>query len=73
VRLKRRAIQLGLRGAILEQYAREWIVEIEDISNFVAIERAHAAEPGFGRLMLPREDVYPVTDPSVALRLLLDR
>jgi len=37
--LERRAIQLGLRGEILARYAREWIIEIEDISAFVAEQR----------------------------------
>lgn len=34
-RLERRAIQLGLRGELLARYSREWIVGIEDISEFV--------------------------------------
>ena len=38
--LERRAIQLGLRRAALERYAREWINQIEDISDFVATQRA---------------------------------
>jgi hypothetical protein len=34
-KLERRAIQLGLRGPTLERYANEWIVEIEDLAEFV--------------------------------------
>jgi len=34
-KLERKAIQLGLRGEMLVAYAREWIVWIEDISEFV--------------------------------------
>ncbi|WP_293157538.1 MULTISPECIES: DUF4291 domain-containing protein [unclassified Microcoleus] len=33
-KLERRAIQLGLRGSCLASYALEWIVNIEDISEF---------------------------------------
>ncbi|MCA9071663.1 MAG: DUF4291 domain-containing protein [Planctomycetaceae bacterium] len=33
--VERRAIQLGLRGDVIARYAREWIVSIEDISEFV--------------------------------------
>jgi hypothetical protein len=55
--LARRAIQLGLRGPILARYAREWIVEIEDISAFVADQRQHA-RGDYTRLVLPRERVY---------------
>ncbi len=57
--LVRRAIQLGLRGEILARYAREWIVEIEDISAFVAEQRPHA-HGDYARLNLPQERVYPV-------------
>ena len=33
--LPRRVIQLGLRGNVLVKFAREWIIGIEDISDFV--------------------------------------
>src|SRR5688572_7892736 len=36
------AIQLGLSGEVLKKYAREWIVEIEDISDFAVSQREHA-------------------------------
>ncbi|HLI69943.1 MAG TPA: DUF4291 domain-containing protein [Ktedonobacteraceae bacterium] len=56
--LTRRAIQLGLRGEVLARYAREWIVEIEDISDFVAQQRQYACGD-YTKLMVPRERVYP--------------
>ena len=31
-KLERRAIQLGLRGEILQNYSRDWIIKIEDIT-----------------------------------------
>jgi hypothetical protein len=69
-KLSRRAIQLGLRGAMLRRYAREWIVGIEDVSPFVAEQRAVLAREG-AALITPREEVYPVSDPAVAARLRL--
>ncbi|MBI2395072.1 MAG: DUF4291 domain-containing protein [Deltaproteobacteria bacterium] len=62
--LERRAIQLGLRGDVLRSFAREWIVELEDISSFVAEQRGRR-----GDLVTPRERVYPVVDPAIAARL----
>lgn len=56
--LARRAIQLGLRGEILARYAREWIVEIEDISDFVA-EQREQARGDYAGLFVPKERVYP--------------
>lgn len=70
--LARRAIQLGLCGATLARYAREWIVAIEDISAFVATQRQRLASGHFDELETPREAVYPVTDELVAHRLGID-
>jgi hypothetical protein len=64
-----RAVQLGLRAKALRRYAREWIHDVQDISAFVAEQRAYLDEPGWPRLVTPREQVYPVIDPAVALRL----
>ena len=66
--LERRAIQLGLRGDVLTQYARAWIVDIEDISDFVAEQRPRAQLGDHARLMTPREEVYPISDPEIAAR-----
>ena len=67
--LQRRAIQLGLRGDVLTQYARAWIVDIEDISDFVAEQRPMAQVGDHARLMTPREEVYPISDPEIATRI----
>ena len=68
-KVERRAIQLGLRGNLLARYAREWIVQIEDISAFVAEQRVHAQPACYDRLLIPREEVYPVEDAAVTARL----
>ena len=64
----RRAVQLGLRGPVLAAYARDWIVEISDISAFVAEQRVHAQAP-YTSLITPREAVYPVAGADVVARL----
>jgi hypothetical protein len=66
----RRAIQLGLRGDVLRRYATDWIVSIEDVSPFVAEQRAclRAGLP----IVSPREDVLHVGDVRVAARLGID-
>ena len=66
--VERRALQLGLRGDVLARYARDWHLGIEDVSEFVREQRA-AAEPPYDRLLIPREDLYPVGDPEVAARV----
>ncbi len=61
----RRAIQLGLRGEVLAKYAKDWLLEVRDISDFVREQRANAVAP-YERLVTPREDAYPVADIEVA-------
>lgn len=56
-KLERRAIQLGLRGRMLERFGKEDVVSIEDISEFVAEQQTHAAKKS-DALVTPREDVY---------------
>lgn len=67
--LERRAIQLGLRGKVLAAYARDWIVAIEDISEFVAEQRAYVQAQDYTRLVTPVEAVYPVDNTEVASTL----
>jgi hypothetical protein len=67
-KLERRAIQLGLKGDVLAKYAREWIIEICDISDFVALQQTNAGADA-NQLITPREDVYHPYDPATASRL----
>jgi Domain of unknown function (DUF4291) len=66
--VERRAIQLGLRGEVLAKYAKEWLLGIEDVSEFVLEQRENAGSL-YERLITPKEGVYPVNDPEVAARL----
>lgn len=68
--LKRRAIQLGLRGNMLRRLNEEWLVGIDDISAFVQAQRAHVSD--LKLLQTPREAVYAVQDPDVARRIRVD-
>ena len=54
--LERRAIQLGIRGKTLNQFATQWIHSIEDISALVAAQRNRPLD----QLLVPRERVYPM-------------
>lgn len=52
----RRAIQLGLRGESLRRFGTEEALQIEDISDFVASQRAHIGTPE--NLIIPSEHPY---------------
>jgi Domain of unknown function (DUF4291) len=55
---ERRAIQLGLRGAALESFGKPEIVQIVDMTAFVADQRPNIREWQNGKLMTPTEYVY---------------
>lgn len=55
---ERRAIQLGLRGGMLESYGKREIIEIVDMSEFVAAQRANAVRERFDNLTTPLERPY---------------
>jgi hypothetical protein len=68
-RLERRAIQLGLRGEILGNYSRDWILNIEDISNFVKQQRSYKESSQWTNLITPLENVYPVANSEIIEKL----
>lgn len=55
---ERRAIQIGLRGASLEAYGQHEIVEVVDMSDFVASQRANAVRARLEELTTPSERPY---------------
>lgn len=56
-KLPRRAIQLGLRGSLLRPFATTELMEVIDMSDFVAEQRSHAQDDN-PQLMTPLERVY---------------
>jgi len=70
-KLGRRAVQLGLRGAVLEAFGRRELVEVIDLSEFVAEQRLRLESSGVSALVTPRERVYRPENPTIATRLQL--
>jgi len=70
-KLERRAIQLGLRGEMLQRFTTEWIVQIEDITPLVHQLAEYRDAPEF--LLTPVEKPYPVHNRALAIHLGLDK
>lgn len=68
-KLERRAIQLGLRGAALEAFGQRELLEILDLSAFVAEQRSLLSSGSVSALLTPRERVYIPTNPSLIAQL----
>ena len=56
--LDNRAIQLGLKGSIVDKYVNEWIVKISDITDTVINIRESIRSKTFNDSMLPVETKY---------------
>jgi hypothetical protein len=72
-KLERRAIQIGIRHLEIVNYAKEDILEIEDISDFVAEQYKHVSDKNLDELVIPAERPYIPKDIEVAKRLRLDK
>ncbi len=57
-KLERRAIQLGIRNEEIVKYAKEDIIEIEDISEFVNEQYQHVLNNELDKLILPLEKPF---------------
>ena len=65
-------MQLGLSGETLAAYARPWILDIQDITDFVQAQHRHVADRNDALLLTPHEEVYRPADPAIAAHLELD-
>lgn len=68
---ERRAIQLGLRGKTLEAFGRRELLEVIDLSEFVAQQRRLLSKWHESDFVTPRERVYRPLAPTTASRLRL--
>jgi hypothetical protein len=68
-KVERRAIQLGLRGDVLEAFGRRELVEVIDLTDFVAEQRTVLTTQGISALMTPMERVYSPANLQISARL----
>lgn len=67
--LERRAIQLGLRGDVLDAFGTRELLEVIDLTDFVAEQRPFVAARDYAHLRTPVERVYLPADPEIGKRL----
>lgn len=71
-KLERRALQLGLKGEALQQFATDWIVAIEDITPFVLEQGARLNAGEMASLEVAAESVDQTKSEGVKAYLLLE-
>jgi hypothetical protein len=70
-KLPRRAIQIGLRNDFIKSYAKEDVLEIEDISDFVAEQFEFVKARELDKLMTPAEKPLLFDNPELNKHLRL--
>lgn len=68
-KIERRAIQIGIRNEQIIKYAKEDIIKIEDISEFVKEQHQHVLNNELDKLMVPEEKPYVSNDAELNKRL----
>jgi hypothetical protein len=71
-KLERRALQLGLKGETLRQFATDWIIAIEDITPFVLEGFSKLKAGDLASLEVAAESVYDTGAEAVRAYLLLE-
>jgi len=67
--MQRRAIQLGLRNDILRKFSNEWIISIDDITEFVSEQYELIKLNKLDEVKTPVEYVYELDDNSLKEKL----
>lgn len=60
-KLERRAIQIGIRGWVVQKYVNEWIISLEEVTD-LAHEIQSTIQSRKPLPTVPEEHVYPVSD-----------
>ena len=71
-KLERRAIQLGLRGDILRNFATNWIISIEDITPFVKEQKQLIDGKRMDELLVIKEAKVQIDEAEIITRIGLD-
>lgn len=71
-KLTRRAIQIGMKGSVLESFGKQQIKQIEDITSFVKEQKVHVDNGELDKLLVPIETIYELTDESLRKQTSVD-
>jgi hypothetical protein len=72
-KLERRAVQLGMKGDILKQFATEWVVYIEDITDFVQEQGRLLAQNDWTNLLVMKENIIPIQNKTTIQKFKIDK
>ena len=69
----RKAIQLGIKGDLLEKFGKEMIIEIIDLTEFVKQQRKIIKSGELDKLQIPKEWIYEPKSEEIKLQIGLNK
>jgi hypothetical protein len=68
-KLNRKAIQIGLKGSVLNEFGTKMIISIEDITNFVSAQKLYIDKNELEKLEIPKEEIFEPSEefPNIEL------
>ncbi len=70
---ERKAIQLGMKGELLKKFCTEWIVKIEDVTDFVTAVHEKVLSKNMEELVVPYEEVIEINDAAIEKRIAITK
>lgn len=71
-KLSRRAIQLGLKGKLLEQFGKQQLNKIEDITDFVKEQKQYLDKGQVDQVSIPVERILDISNADLKKRIGID-
>jgi hypothetical protein len=71
-KMERRAIQVGLKGKILENFGKQQIKRIEDITDFVKLQKKSVDKKQLDKLLVPFETIFKPASIHLAEKIGID-
>lgn len=65
----RKAVKIGLSGEMLQRFNNEWILEIQNVTEYVKQQQSLVKEDKIKQVLLPRERVYAPQDLSILKKI----
>ena len=71
-KLTRKAIQLGIKGDLLEEFGQRMICKIIDLTDFVNEQRQNSTKPPYNNLIVAEESIYLPSSSEIIKTIGLD-
>ncbi|RYE25438.1 MAG: DUF4291 domain-containing protein [Sphingobacteriales bacterium] len=65
----RKAVKIGLSGDILQRFNNEWILEIQNVTEYVKQQQLLVKEDKISKVLLPRERAYAPNDLTILKKI----